>query len=135
MLDAGSTARAVALELRGFEKLSVTTPGINTLQGLADSEGFEMDCLGGRLRAVPQSFAKPTMPRQGARSSRSGGGVPFMFWQIPPSSGSGRSTPGRSWPCRGHCDGRRRRPRPGAEVPGRGDTSRGGSVILLTPAG
>ena len=41
LLDAGSTVGALAHELRGFDKLSVTTPGINTKQELADSEGIE----------------------------------------------------------------------------------------------
>ncbi len=36
LLDAGSTAGALADELRGFGLLSVTTPGINTLQELAE---------------------------------------------------------------------------------------------------
>lgn len=58
LLDAGSTVGALAHELRGFEKLSVTTPGINTMQELADSEG-EVDCLGGRLRSLSQSFVGP----------------------------------------------------------------------------
>jgi DeoR/GlpR family transcriptional regulator of sugar metabolism len=35
LLDAGSTVGTLAHELRGFEKLSVTTPGINTMQELA----------------------------------------------------------------------------------------------------
>ncbi|MDQ0770212.1 hypothetical protein QF031_002961 [Pseudarthrobacter defluvii] len=56
---AGSTAGALAHELRGFDRLSVTTTGINTLQELADSEGIEVDCLGGRLRGVSQSFVGP----------------------------------------------------------------------------
>jgi DeoR/GlpR family transcriptional regulator of sugar metabolism len=59
LLDAGSTVGALAHEQRGFEKLSVTTPGINTTEELADSEGIEMDCLGGRLRSLSQSFAVP----------------------------------------------------------------------------
>jgi DeoR/GlpR family transcriptional regulator of sugar metabolism len=59
LLDAGSTAGALAHELRGFGPLSVTTPGLNTLQELADSEGIEVDCLGGRLRGVSQSFVGP----------------------------------------------------------------------------
>lgn len=50
---------ALAHELRGFEKLSVTTPGINTMQELAESEGIEVVCLGGRLRRVSQSFVEP----------------------------------------------------------------------------
>jgi DeoR/GlpR family transcriptional regulator of sugar metabolism len=59
LLDAGSTAGALAHELRGFGPLSVTTPGINAVQELADSEGIEVDCLGGRLRGVSQSFVCP----------------------------------------------------------------------------
>ncbi|MFF2840844.1 DeoR/GlpR family DNA-binding transcription regulator [Paenarthrobacter sp. NPDC057981] len=59
LLDAGSTVGALAHELRGFGPLSVTTPGINTLQELADSEGIEVDCLGGRLRTLSQSFVGP----------------------------------------------------------------------------
>jgi len=59
LLDAGSTVGALAHELRGFDRLSVTTPGINTMQELAESEGIEVDCLGGRLRSVSQSFVGP----------------------------------------------------------------------------
>jgi DeoR/GlpR family transcriptional regulator of sugar metabolism len=59
LLDAGSTVGALAHELRSFENLTVTTPGINTMQELADSEGVELDCLGGRLRGVSQSFVGP----------------------------------------------------------------------------
>lgn len=56
LLDGGSTLGALAHALRGRENLSVTTPGINTLQELADSPGIEVYCLGGRLRAVSQTF-------------------------------------------------------------------------------
>lgn len=59
LLDVGSTVGALAHELWGFEKLPVTTPGINTMQELADSEGIEADCLGGRLRSLSQSFVGP----------------------------------------------------------------------------
>lgn len=59
LLDAGSIVGALAHELRGFEKLLVTTPGVNTMQELADSEGIEVDCLGDRLRSVSQSFVGP----------------------------------------------------------------------------
>ncbi|GAA5198096.1 DeoR/GlpR family DNA-binding transcription regulator [Arthrobacter gyeryongensis] len=59
LLDAGSTVGALAHELRDFDRLSVTTPGINTMQELADSEGVEVDCLGGRLRSLSQSFVGP----------------------------------------------------------------------------
>ena len=34
-----------AHELRGCDKLSVTTPGVNTMHELVDSEGIEVDCL------------------------------------------------------------------------------------------
>lgn len=59
MLDAGSTVGALAHELRSFANLSVTTPSINTLQELADSEGITLDCLGGRMRSLSQSFVGP----------------------------------------------------------------------------
>jgi DeoR/GlpR family transcriptional regulator of sugar metabolism len=59
MLDAGSTVGALAHELRSFTNLSVTTPSINTLQELADSEGIALDCLGGRMRSLSQSFVGP----------------------------------------------------------------------------
>ena len=39
--------------------MSVTTPGVTTMQELADSEGIEVDCLGGRLRSPSQSFVGP----------------------------------------------------------------------------
>ncbi|MDR6794796.1 DeoR/GlpR family transcriptional regulator of sugar metabolism [Pseudarthrobacter oxydans] len=58
LLNTGSTTSALAHELRGFGKLSVTAPGINTMQKLADSEGIEVDCLGGRLPSVSQSFRR-----------------------------------------------------------------------------
>lgn len=59
LLKADSTAGALAHELRGSEILSVTAPGINTLQELADSKGIEVGCLGGPLRGVLQSFVGP----------------------------------------------------------------------------
>jgi DeoR/GlpR family transcriptional regulator of sugar metabolism len=59
LLDGGSTVGAMAHALRGRENLSVTTPGINTLQELADSPGIQVDCLGGRLRGVSQTFVGP----------------------------------------------------------------------------
>jgi DeoR/GlpR family transcriptional regulator of sugar metabolism len=37
----------------------VTTLGINTVQELADSAGVEVECPGGRLRSVSQSFVGP----------------------------------------------------------------------------
>ena len=59
LLDGGSTAGALAHALREREGLSVATPGINTLQELADSPGVQVDCLGGRLRGVSQTFVGP----------------------------------------------------------------------------
>jgi DeoR/GlpR family transcriptional regulator of sugar metabolism len=59
LLDGGSTVGALAHALRGRGNLSVTTPGINTLQELADSPGIQVDCLGGRLRGVSQTFVGP----------------------------------------------------------------------------
>lgn len=59
LLDGGSTLGALAHALRDRTNLSVTTPGINTLQELADSPGVQVDCLGGRLRGVSQTFVGP----------------------------------------------------------------------------
>lgn len=59
LLDVGSTEGALVHELRGFDRLSVTTPGIKTMQELADSEGIEVNCLGSRLHSVSQSFVGP----------------------------------------------------------------------------
>ncbi len=59
LLDGGSTVGALAHALRDREDLSVTTPGINTLQELADSPGITVDCLGGRLRGLSQTFVGP----------------------------------------------------------------------------
>ncbi|MET3706416.1 DeoR/GlpR family transcriptional regulator of sugar metabolism [Arthrobacter sp. UYEF6] len=59
LLDAGSAVGALAHELRGFDRLSVTTPGVNTMQQLPESDGIEVDCLGGPLRTLSQSFAGP----------------------------------------------------------------------------
>ena len=59
LLDGGSTVGAMAHALRDRENLSVATPGINTLQELADSPGIQVDCLGGRLRGVSQTFVGP----------------------------------------------------------------------------
>lgn len=59
LLDGGSTVGALAHSLRTFDDLTVTTPGLNTLAELADSPGIEIDCLGGRLRPLSQSFVGP----------------------------------------------------------------------------
>ncbi|GAA1253727.1 hypothetical protein GCM10009589_00770 [Arthrobacter pascens] len=146
LLDAGSTVGALAHELRGFEKLSVTTPGINTMQELADSEGIDVDCLGGRLRSLSQSFVGPlaeaALERMSfdrvflgadavtaedgiceanhaqtvSRSSWRGGAARSTWWRIRPSSASGLSMRGRAWLCPGPCNGRRPGRGAGAEV-------------------
>ena len=59
LLDGGSTVGALAHALRGHANLTVTTPALNTVQELADSPGIQVDCLGGRLRSVSQTFVGP----------------------------------------------------------------------------
>lgn len=59
LLDGGSTVGALAHALRGHADLTVTTPALNTVQELADSPGIRIDCLGGRLRSVSQTFVGP----------------------------------------------------------------------------
>jgi DeoR/GlpR family transcriptional regulator of sugar metabolism len=59
LLDAGSTVAAVAHELRSAKDLRVATVGLTVLEELADAEGIRVDCLGGRLRPLSQSFLGP----------------------------------------------------------------------------
>jgi DeoR/GlpR family transcriptional regulator of sugar metabolism len=59
LLDAGSTVGAAAHELRGIRNLRVATIGLSILDELADAEGVQVDCLGGRLRHLSQSFLGP----------------------------------------------------------------------------
>ncbi|MBL0706202.1 DeoR/GlpR family DNA-binding transcription regulator [Sinomonas cellulolyticus] len=59
LLDGGSTVGALAHALRTHGNLTVTTPALNTVQELADSSGINVDCLGGRLRSVSQTFVGP----------------------------------------------------------------------------
>ena len=64
LLDGGSTVGALAHALRDRENLSVTTPGINTLQELADSPGHPGGLPG---RTTPRASARPSWvpsPRQ-----------------------------------------------------------------------
>jgi DeoR/GlpR family transcriptional regulator of sugar metabolism len=58
-LDGGSTAAALAEELKSFERLTVTTIGLTALEVLADAEHLEVVLLGGRLRHPSQSFVGP----------------------------------------------------------------------------
>jgi len=59
LLDAGSTVGAVARQLRYGKDLRVTTTGLTALQELAGAPGVQVDCLGGRLRRMSQSFVGP----------------------------------------------------------------------------
>lgn len=59
LLDAGSTVAAVAHELRSAKDLRVATVGLTVLEELADAEGIQVDCLGGRVRRLSQSFLGP----------------------------------------------------------------------------
>lgn len=59
VLDGGSTAAALAAELCSFERLTVATIGLTSLEALADAEHLEVVLLGGRLRHPSQSFVGP----------------------------------------------------------------------------
>lgn len=59
LLDAGSTVGALAHELRTAEGLTVATTGLTALQELADVETVQVECLGGTLRPLSQSFLGP----------------------------------------------------------------------------
>lgn len=59
LLDGGSTVGAVAHELRSRSDLHVTTVGLTVLEELADADGVLVDCLGGRMRHMSQSFLGP----------------------------------------------------------------------------
>jgi DeoR/GlpR family transcriptional regulator of sugar metabolism len=52
LLDAGSTAGALAEELRG-------AAGLTAMSGLAEAEGIDVIALGGRLRPLSQAFVGP----------------------------------------------------------------------------
>lgn len=54
LLDAGSTAGALAHKLSAFEKLSITIPAPDTVQELADNDGIGVDCVDGRMRGLSQ---------------------------------------------------------------------------------
>lgn len=58
-LDGGSTAAALAERLKSFERLTVATNGLTSLEVLADAEQLEVVSLGGRLRHPSQSFVGP----------------------------------------------------------------------------
>jgi DeoR/GlpR family transcriptional regulator of sugar metabolism len=59
LLDAGSTVGALAHELRAAGDLTVVTTGLTALQELSDVDGVRVECLGGTLRPLSQSFVGP----------------------------------------------------------------------------
>ncbi|GAA6527623.1 DeoR/GlpR family DNA-binding transcription regulator [Intrasporangium sp. DVR] len=62
LLDAGSTAGALAEELRGVPRvteLTVVTAGLTAMANLAEVEGIDVIALGGRLRPLSQAFVGP----------------------------------------------------------------------------
>jgi DeoR/GlpR family transcriptional regulator of sugar metabolism len=59
LLDAGSSVGALAHELRQFNRLTVATASLNVVEELSDVEGITVQCLGGRLRTLSQSFVGP----------------------------------------------------------------------------
>jgi len=59
LLDGGSTVGALAHEMRQLGNLTVATASLNVIEELGDAEGITVQCLGGRLRTVSQSFVGP----------------------------------------------------------------------------
>lgn len=59
LLDGGSTVGALAHALREVTPLRVATPAINILLEFAEASGVDIDCIGGRLRPLSNSFVGP----------------------------------------------------------------------------
>jgi DeoR/GlpR family transcriptional regulator of sugar metabolism len=59
LLDAGSTVGALAHELRGFEKLSVTTRASTPCRNWPIPRASRWTAWAGRLRSLSQSFVGP----------------------------------------------------------------------------
>ena len=59
LLDGGSTVAAAAREVRFARDVRVATVSMTVLAELADVKGIQVDCLGGRLRQISQSFLGP----------------------------------------------------------------------------
>lgn len=59
LLDSGSTAGALAEELKTAGRLTVVTPSLTVLNALAESPGIELVCLGGALRPLSQGLVGP----------------------------------------------------------------------------
>ena len=59
LLDAGTTTGQLAHELRDRDQLTVVTTGLTVLEELADADGVDVLCLGGRLRHISQGLVGP----------------------------------------------------------------------------
>ena len=62
-LDSSSTTLKLAELLTGFTQLRVITNGLKTASLLADVEGVELHCTGGRLRENAKSFIGQSVNR------------------------------------------------------------------------
>ena len=59
-MDASSTVCRLAEKINGFQKLRVITNGLKTAGILAEKDGVEVYCTGGRLRGNAKSFVGQT---------------------------------------------------------------------------
>lgn len=59
LLDAGTTTGHLARELRDRDRLTVVTIGLTVLNELAEADGVDVLCLGGRLRHISQGLVGP----------------------------------------------------------------------------
>ncbi|MEO3752516.1 DeoR/GlpR family DNA-binding transcription regulator [Streptomyces sp. B6B3] len=59
LLDAGTTTGHLARALRHRDRLTVVTIGLTVVNELADADGVEVLCLGGRLRHISQGMVGP----------------------------------------------------------------------------
>jgi DeoR/GlpR family transcriptional regulator of sugar metabolism len=59
LMEGGSTLGATAHELRHHVNLRIATISLTVVQELIDADGVQVECLGGRLRRLSQSFLGP----------------------------------------------------------------------------
>ncbi|TDE02219.1 DeoR/GlpR family DNA-binding transcription regulator [Jiangella asiatica] len=59
ILDAGTTTAHLARALRHRDRLTVVTIGLTVVTELADADGVEVLCLGGRLRHISHGLVGP----------------------------------------------------------------------------
>lgn len=59
LLDGGTTTGALAHELCNLDHITVVTNGLPILQELSSAAGLEVECLGGTLRQMSQTFVGP----------------------------------------------------------------------------